>query len=40
MTKIEVLYPETCNLFGDMFNIKLLEQSINDVEIINTNFTD
>ena len=26
MTKIEVLYPETCNLFGDMFNIKLLEQ--------------
>ena len=40
MTKIEVLYPETCNLFGDMFNIKLLEQSIKDVEIINTNFTD
>lgn len=40
MVKIEVLFPEICNLFGNMYNIKYLEQSIKDVEIINTALTD
>ena len=47
MYKIEVLYPEVANLFGDMFNIKFLERSINEslggtsnVEIINTALTE
>lgn len=40
MVKIEVLFPEVCNLFGNMYNIKYLEQSIKDVQIINTALTD
>lgn len=40
MIKIEVLFPEVCNLFGDMFNIKFLEKSIKDVEVINTKLTE
>lgn len=40
MVKIEVLFPEVCNLFGNMYNIKYLEKSIKDVEIINTALTD
>lgn len=40
MVKIEVLFPEICNLFGNTYNIKYLEQSIKDVEIINTALTD
>jgi len=39
MIKIEVLYPEVANLYGDIFNIKLLEQSIDDVKIIKTDLT-
>ena len=34
--KIEMLYPEVCNLFGDISNIKYLQQCIPDVEIIKT----
>lgn len=40
MVKIEVLFPEVCNLFGNMYNIKYLEQCIKDVQIINTALTD
>ena len=40
MLKIEVLYPEVCNLFGNMYNIKYLQQSVKDIEIINTSLTD
>lgn len=40
MIKIEVLFPEVCNLFGNMYNIKYIEQSCKDVEIINTSLTD
>lgn len=40
MFKIEILYPEVANLFGDLFNIKFLEKSIRenseDVAVINT----
>jgi len=34
--KIEVLFPEICNLFGDLGNVRYLAQSYKDAEIINT----
>lgn len=40
MIKIEVLFPEVCNLYGETFNIKYLERCIDDVETINTALTD
>ena len=40
MIKIEVLFPEVCNLYGDMFNIKYLEKCIDEVECIKTDLTD
>lgn len=39
MLKIEVLFPEICNLFGNMYNIKYLEKSVQDIEIIYTSLT-
>lgn len=35
MAKIEVLYPEVCNFFGDTFNIKYLNM-YDDIEVIYT----
>ena len=40
MIKIEVLFPEICNLFGDNGNVKYLKACIPDAEIINTALTD
>lgn len=40
MLKIEVLFPEICNLFGNMYNIKYLEKSIKDNEVIYTSLSD
>ena len=40
MLRVEVLYPEVCNLFGNTYNIKYLEQSVEDLEIINTSLND
>ena len=34
--KIEMLYPEVCNLFGDISNIKYLKKCLPDAEIIKT----
>ena len=34
--KIEVLYPEICNLYGDLANIRYLKESIPDATIIET----
>ena len=34
--KIEILYPEVCNLFGDTSNIKYLKKCIPEAEIIKT----
>lgn len=34
--KIEVLFPEFCNLFGDMFNMKYLKKCLPDAEFIET----
>lgn len=36
MIKIEVLFPEICNLYGDLFNIKYLNKCIKESEVINT----
>ncbi len=40
MIKIEVLYNEVCNFFGDTYNIKYLKENIKDVEVIYTNLVD
>lgn len=34
--KIEVLYGELANLYGDLFNIRFLEQSLDNVTIYYT----
>lgn len=34
--KVEVLFPEFCNLYGEMANIKYLEKCVKDIQIINT----
>lgn len=34
--KIEMLYPEVCNLFGDISNIEYLKKCIPDAEVIKT----
>ncbi len=38
--KIEVLFPEICNLYGDLFNIKYLKECLPDATIINTSLSD
>lgn len=40
MIKIEVLFSEVCNLYGDLFNIKYLQKSIKKVECVYTSLTD
>lgn len=40
MIKIEYLFPEIANLYGEPFNIKYLKNSIKDVEVIETALTD
>lgn len=40
MIKIEILFPEVCNLFGDPFNVKYLKASLgDDCEVIETPLT-
>ena len=34
--KIEVLYPEVCNLYGDLMNIEYLRRSCSEIEVIKT----
>lgn len=38
--KIEVLYSEAANLYGDLFNIKYLEQTIPDLTVYYTGLND
>lgn len=40
MIKIEVLYPEYMNLYGDNGNIRYLEQSINSLKVLYTGLND
>ena len=38
--KIEVLFPEICNLYGDLFNVKYLKECMPEAEIIETSLND
>lgn len=38
--KIEILFPEACNLFGDSANILYLKQNLPEAEFIETKLTD
>ena len=38
--KIEVLFPEVCNLYGDLANIRYLKESTDKVTVIETKLTD
>lgn len=38
--KIEILFPEICNLFGDMGNMKYLKKCLPNAEFISTAFGD
>lgn len=38
--KVEVLFPEFCNLFGDISNMKYLQKCLPDAEFINTSIED
>ena len=40
MTVIEVLFPEICNLYGDIFNVRYLAECIRDVKVIETHLID
>ncbi len=40
MTKIEVLFPEFCNLFGDSSNIRYLKKCLPDADFIETAYTE
>lgn len=40
MTKIEFLYPEVANLYGDTFNIKYLKNCIPDAKVYETSLVD
>ncbi len=38
--KIEILFPEFCNLFGDMSNMRYLQKCLPDAEFLETAFED
>lgn len=38
--KIEVLYPEVCNLYGELGNIRFLKQSCPEIEIVETSLNE
>ncbi|MGN0733661.1 MAG: hypothetical protein ACI4LC_05765 [Emergencia sp.] len=38
--KIEILFPEICNLYGELFNMELIRKSCPDAEFIETNLND
>lgn len=38
--KIEVLFPEICNLYGDLGNIRYLKETSKKIKVIETNITD
>ena len=38
--KIEVLYPEIANLYGDLENVTYLQKSNPEIEVVETHLTD
>lgn len=37
---IEVLYPEVCNLYGDLANVSYIKDALDDVKIVETHLND
>ena len=37
---LEFLYPEICNLYGEAFNVRYLEESVQDLKVIRTHLND
>ena len=33
---IEILYPEVCNLYGDLMNIEYLRRAVPEAEVVKT----
>lgn len=40
MIKVEILFPEICNLYGDLQNIDYLKKSSDEIEIVEDNLID
>lgn len=38
--KIEYLFPEICNLYGDYYNVEYLSKSCDDIEVVKTSLND
>ena len=38
--KIEILFPEVCNLYGDIQNMEYLKKCLPEAQFINTNLKD
>lgn len=38
--KIEVLFPEVANLYGDLMNVEYLRRSCDEIEVVNTSLRD
>ena len=40
MKKIELLFPELCNIYGESYNVEYLRRCSDEIEVINTNHMD
>lgn len=40
MKKIELLFPELCNIYGESYNVEYLRRCSGEIEVINTNHRD
>ena len=40
MKKVELLFPELCNIYGERYNVEYLRRCSDEIEVINTNHMD
>lgn len=40
MKKVELLFPEFCNIYGESYNVEYLRRCSDEIEVINTNHMD
>ncbi len=40
MKKVELLFPELCNIYGESYNVEYLKRCSDEIEVINTNHMD
>lgn len=40
MKKVELLFPELCNIYGESYNVEYLRRCSDEIEVINTNHMD